>query len=106
MAALTTIALIAGAAASAAAAGSSVHASREAKREAKDNERDMKYQAGLENARLADKKKVEEAEVASRAARARQRAFSATKEGYASTFNTSPLGLAGNPFGGKDEFGA
>lgn len=102
-----TLAII-GAAASLAATGASVHASREAKREGKDNERDMKYQAGLEQNRLQDKKKVEEAEIGVRAARARQRAMSASKgpDGYSSTINTSPLGLAGNPFGGKDAFGA
>lgn len=104
MAALTVLAI----AATLAATGAQVHASREAKREAKGNERDMKYQAGQESLKLDDKKKVDDAEIGVRAARARQRAMSAANgtQGLSSTINTSPLGLSGsNAFGGKDAFG-
>lgn len=90
--------------ATAAAVGTAVHQSRQAKREAKGAERDMQYQAGLEQSRLEEKKQVGEAEIGARAARARQRALAATSQGYGGTINTSPFGLA-DP-NKKDVFGA
>jgi hypothetical protein len=90
--------------ATAAAVGTAVHQSRQAKREGKDAERDLKYQTGLEQHRLEEKKQVSEAEIGARAQRARQRAMAAGSQGYGGTVNTSPFGLA-DP-NQKDAFGA
>jgi hypothetical protein len=90
--------------AAAATTGMAIHQSRQAKREGKAAERDLEYQTGLEQSRLEEKKQVGEAEIGARAQRARQRAMAASSQGYASTINTSPFGLA-NP-NQKDVFGA
>jgi hypothetical protein len=90
--------------AAAATTGMAIHQSRQAKREGKAAERDLEYQTGLEQSRLEEKKKVEDAEVGVRAQRARQRAMAAGSQGYGGTINTSPFGLADST--SKNVFGA
>jgi hypothetical protein len=86
------------------AAAAAYHADRSGKRKGRDAERDQENEIKAQDRLMNDEKGKADATLASRAERARQKALAASSGGYASTINTSPLGLSSNPTG-KDKLG-
>lgn len=94
---IETIALI-GLAVSAASTAYEVKGSRDAAADAKDNQRKQEAAVRGQNQKLADEQAANDATMAARSARTRQRALLAG-QGGSDTIATSPLGLAGGAGG-------
>ncbi len=91
---IETVIAIAGLAVAAAGTGAEVKSSQDAKAAAKDTQNEQEQAVRDQNAQLASEQQKNDATMAAKSARMRQRALLAGSQGNASTIATSPLGLA------------
>jgi hypothetical protein len=91
---IETVIAIAGLAIAAGGTAAEVKTSQDAKAAAKDTQHEQEAAVRDQNAQLASEQAKNDATLAAKSARMRQRALLAGSQGSASTIATSPLGLA------------